>query len=55
MSWLRNKKQLADREDYGGDLEDCIALIENFNQVIRELAGAGERVSSIQLLQVITN
>jgi spectrin beta len=52
ISWMIEKKQLADREDYGTDLEDCVELIEQFEQVIRELAGSGERVSSVLKLQV---
>ena len=49
----RAKKHLCDREDYGSDLEECIEIIDQFSQVLHELACAGERVSVIQKLHVI--
>jgi spectrin beta len=45
--WLREKQRLAMRDDYGRDLEDCQALIEQFEQVYRELSSAGEKVHTI--------
>lgn len=52
MSWLKEKRQLAEREDYGSDLEDCTFLIEQFEQVLRELSAAGERVAGVNKIQV---
>ena len=45
--WLREKQRHAMRDDYGRDLEDCQALIEQFEQVYRELSSAGEKVHAI--------
>lgn len=50
-SWLREKQRSAEREDYGRDLEDCIALIEESDQMGRELSAAGERVAHIMRAQ----
>lgn len=52
MSWLKEKRQLAEREDYGSDLEDCTLLIEQFEQILRELSVAGERVAAVNKIQV---
>uniref|UniRef100_A0AC34R0H6 PH domain-containing protein n=1 Tax=Panagrolaimus sp. JU765 TaxID=591449 RepID=A0AC34R0H6_9BILA len=49
--WLREKQRLAMRDDYGRDLEECQALIEQFDQVHRELSSAGERVHAIGKIQ----
>ncbi|KAI3422187.1 hypothetical protein GPALN_012720 [Globodera pallida] len=48
IDWLQKRLALAEREDYGADLDECETLIEQFDQVVRELAGAGERVANIQ-------
>ena len=48
--WLQSKKHLCDREDYGYDLEECIKIIDQFSQVLHELACAGKRVLVIQKL-----
>uniref|UniRef100_A0A7E4UVW3 Spectrin beta chain n=1 Tax=Panagrellus redivivus TaxID=6233 RepID=A0A7E4UVW3_PANRE len=47
LAWLKEKHRIALRDDYGRDLEDCKMLIEEFKQVHRELASAGERVHAI--------
>ncbi|KHJ79774.1 spectrin repeat-containing domain protein [Oesophagostomum dentatum] len=49
--WLHDKEHLASSEDYGRDLEDCVQLTEKFETVVRELAGAGERVAAVQRAQ----
>ncbi|KAI6189412.1 Karst [Aphelenchoides bicaudatus] len=46
-SWLNDKERLALREDYGVDLEECRALIEEFELAIRELSASGERLHSV--------
>ncbi|KAL3084189.1 hypothetical protein niasHT_039315 [Heterodera trifolii] len=48
INWLQKRMVLAEREDYGADLDECETLIEQFDQVVRELASAGERVANIQ-------
>ncbi|CDW52048.1 protein sma d; protein sma c; protein sma b [Trichuris trichiura] len=50
-SWLREKEAAAMSEDYGRDLEHCQVLITNFEQFLRELSAAGERVASVQRVQ----
>jgi len=49
--WLKEKHRLALRDDYGRDLEECQTLIEQFDQVHRELSSAGERVHAISKTQ----
>uniref|UniRef100_A0A914XIB6 Spectrin alpha chain n=1 Tax=Plectus sambesii TaxID=2011161 RepID=A0A914XIB6_9BILA len=51
IQWLKDKEQAAGVEDYGRDLEDCQKLIDQFDQVVRELASAGERVAAVQRVQ----
>jgi len=51
IGWLRTSKQLAEKEDYGADLDDCCQLIEQFQQVVKELSATGERVSAMTRLQ----
>lgn len=46
-AWLHEKNEGAESEDYGRDLDDCLSLIASFDLFLRELAGAGERVASI--------
>lgn len=45
--WLNDKERLALREDYGVDLEECRALIDEFELAIRELSASGERLHSV--------
>lgn len=33
LVWLRQRMALAEREDYGTDLDECETLIEQFEQV----------------------
>ena len=47
LQWLRERLALAEREDYGQDLEECEQLAQQFQQVVRELAGTGERVAQV--------
>ena len=47
LHWLRERLALAEREDYGQDLEECEQLAQQFQQVVRELASAGERVAQV--------
>uniref|UniRef100_A0A5S6R1A2 Spectrin beta chain n=1 Tax=Trichuris muris TaxID=70415 RepID=A0A5S6R1A2_TRIMR len=51
IAWLREKEAAAMSEDYGRDLEHCQVLITNFEQFLRELSAAGERVASVQRVQ----
>ncbi|KRX16495.1 Spectrin beta chain, erythrocytic, partial [Trichinella nelsoni] len=45
---LRQKEAVALSEDYGRDLDECKALIGQFDQFLRELSSLGERVASVQ-------
>lgn len=46
--WLKEKEVIAASEDYGRDLDECQQLISEFEQCLRELASAGERVHGVQ-------
>ncbi|KAI6229996.1 Spectrin repeat-containing domain protein [Aphelenchoides fujianensis] len=46
-TWLSEKERLALCDDYGADLEECRALIEEFELAIRELSASGERLHSV--------
>ncbi|KAK0410555.1 hypothetical protein QR680_005192 [Steinernema hermaphroditum] len=47
-AWLREKNRVAAEDDNGRDLEDCQRIADEFDQVLRELSAAGERVASVQ-------
>ncbi|CAK5026981.1 unnamed protein product [Meloidogyne enterolobii] len=51
LQWLRERLSLAEREDYGQDLEECELLAQQFHEVVRELASAGERVAQVLTLK----
>ncbi|KAI1720497.1 spectrin repeat domain-containing protein [Ditylenchus destructor] len=51
IAWLKEKKQTAENEFYGSDMEDCILLTEQFEQIVRELSAAGEKVAGITKMQ----
>uniref|UniRef100_A0A915ENZ4 PH domain-containing protein n=1 Tax=Ditylenchus dipsaci TaxID=166011 RepID=A0A915ENZ4_9BILA len=42
---------LTENENYGSDLEDCIQLTEQFEQIMRELSSAGDRVAAVMKFQ----
>ncbi|KAI6237537.1 hypothetical protein M3Y95_00275500 [Aphelenchoides besseyi] len=46
-TWLNEKERLALRDDYGVDLEECRALIAEFELAIRELSASGERLHAV--------
>ena len=45
--WLEEKEQLARRDDYGVDLDECRALIQEFELAVREIVAAGERLHAV--------
>lgn len=49
--WLHEKETVAASDDFGRDLESCLLLAENFDSVLRELSGAGERVAAVHRTQ----
>uniref|UniRef100_F1KPH2 Spectrin beta chain n=1 Tax=Ascaris suum TaxID=6253 RepID=F1KPH2_ASCSU len=49
--WLGEKFEHTKQENYGRDLEDCQKLVAEFDQVMRELTSAGERVAAVQRMQ----
>uniref|UniRef100_A0A183IDZ9 Calponin-homology (CH) domain-containing protein n=1 Tax=Soboliphyme baturini TaxID=241478 RepID=A0A183IDZ9_9BILA len=51
ISWLHEKETAAMSEDYGRDLDHCQQIIVRFDQFIRELTSAGEKVAAVQKMQ----
>uniref|UniRef100_A0A1I7ZAM9 PH domain-containing protein n=1 Tax=Steinernema glaseri TaxID=37863 RepID=A0A1I7ZAM9_9BILA len=47
-SWLKEKGHVAAEDDNGRDLEECQRIADEFEQVLRELSAAGERVAGVQ-------
>lgn len=51
IGWLKEKETAANSEDYGKDLEHCQLLTVEFEQLVRELSSAGERVATVHRFQ----
>uniref|UniRef100_A0A158QA40 Spectrin beta chain n=1 Tax=Enterobius vermicularis TaxID=51028 RepID=A0A158QA40_ENTVE len=49
--WLQEKLEITKLDNYGRDLEECQKLMAEFEQVVRELTSAGERVATVQRTQ----
>ncbi|VDM96556.1 unnamed protein product [Thelazia callipaeda] len=49
--WLSEKLEVTKHENYGRDLADCQKLVAEFDQVVRELASAGERIAAVRKTQ----
>ncbi|MFH4980275.1 hypothetical protein AB6A40_006984 [Gnathostoma spinigerum] len=49
--WLEEKAEIAKQDNYGRDLEDCQCLVGEFDQVMKQLTSAGERVAAVQRCQ----
>ncbi|VIO98093.1 probable spectrin beta chain, putative [Brugia malayi] len=49
--WLSEKLEITKQENYGRDLAECQKLVTEFDQVVRELASAGERIAAVRRTQ----
>uniref|UniRef100_A0A915PUP8 Spectrin beta chain n=1 Tax=Setaria digitata TaxID=48799 RepID=A0A915PUP8_9BILA len=49
--WLSEKLEITKQENYGRDLAECQKLVADFDQVVRELASAGERIAGVKRAQ----
>ncbi|VBB25988.1 unnamed protein product, partial [Acanthocheilonema viteae] len=49
--WLSEKLEITKQENYGRDLAECQKLVTEFDQVVRELASAGERIAAVKRTQ----
>ncbi|VDK61916.1 unnamed protein product [Onchocerca ochengi] len=49
--WLLEKLEITKQENYGRDLAECQKLVTEFDQVVRELASAGERIAAVRRTQ----
>ncbi|EJD74610.1 beta chain spectrin [Loa loa] len=49
--WLSEKLEITKQENYGRDLAECQKLVTEFDQVVRELTSAGERIAVVKRTQ----
>ncbi|VDK88570.1 unnamed protein product, partial [Litomosoides sigmodontis] len=49
--WLSEKLEITKQENYGRDLAECQKLVTEFDQVVRELTSAGERIAAVKRTQ----